>query len=151
MKLQKCVKLINLPSMGILMKKRYRTIIFFCCLSFLLIQFPFFTVQSADKSLLNNSMSSSSKSVASGANITAEDQLKATERQDELTRQIRRMITDDNSFSMRARNITIVTLGDKITLKGKVDSKQEKDKITSMVQTMAGSKSIRNDLTYKTK
>lgn len=151
MRLLNYCKFFIVSIVGILMKQKCMTISLHSFLFYILIQIPLFSVHSADESMPNHSMHSNRNSVTPDSNLTADDQINASEGQDELTRQIRRKITENNIFSSRARNITIVTLGDSITLRGKVDSKQEKDRVMAIVQNLAGKKSITNDLTYKSK
>src|ERR1700675_1863009 len=46
-----------------------------------------------------------------------------------LTQKVRQAVMKDGSLSMNAKNVKIIAQDGKITLKGPVDSQQEKDKI----------------------
>jgi hyperosmotically inducible protein len=64
----------------------------------------------------------------------------------ELTRRIRRAITQDNQLSTTAHNIKIVTANGKVTLRGPVKSAAEKDQIAKMAQGTEGVTSVDNQL-----
>ncbi|MBF0314855.1 MAG: BON domain-containing protein [Oligoflexia bacterium] len=83
--------------------------------------------------------------------ITADDQQRGDSSDDELTRQIRRRITEDKNFSESARNITIITIGQNMTLKGEVKNKREKNKVLSIVHDLADDKTIFDHITYQAK
>jgi osmotically-inducible protein OsmY len=88
---------------------------------------------------------------AKGATLTSEDQSKGSAKDIELTRLIRQEIVSDKSLSRSARNIKIITLSGIVTLRGPVDSQQEKQRIDVMVQKMAGVQKVDNQLEIKTK
>jgi hyperosmotically inducible periplasmic protein len=52
----------------------------------------------------------------------------------ETTRRIRRAITRNDQLSANAKNIKIITINGKVTLRGPVDSEQEKQTIDSIVK-----------------
>ena len=64
----------------------------------------------------------------------------------ETTRVIRREITKTKGMSVKARNITIVTAGGVVTLKGSVKNMDEKMKIEAMAKKLAGSNTVKSDL-----
>lgn len=78
---------------------------------------------------------------------TADSQMKGSENDVAVTRKIRDKITDTDGLSMKAQNITIVTQGQNITLKGEVDKQEEIKTIMDIAQQNAGGKSIDNQLT----
>jgi osmotically-inducible protein OsmY len=88
---------------------------------------------------------------ASGTTVTPEDQSKGSTRDIELTRILRQEIVNDKSFSMNAQNIKIVTLSGVVTLRGPVDSQQEKQRIDAMAKKTAGVKKVDNLLEIKSK
>jgi len=55
-----------------------------------------------------------------------------------LTQKIRQAVMKDGSLSMNAKNVKIIAQDGKITLKGPVDSQQEKDTIATEAAEIAG-------------
>ena len=66
-----------------------------------------------------------------------------------MTAAIRRAVVADNSLSMTAKNIKIITTGDTVTLRGPVQSAEEKTKIEQLAQSAAGNAKIDNQLEVK--
>lgn len=83
---------------------------------------------------------------AEAAKKTADTQMQGTSNDVEITRKIRDRLTSDESLSTSAQNITIVTLGDTVTLKGNVEKRDEVNKITNAAQEIAAGKKIKNQL-----
>ena len=77
---------------------------------------------------------------------TADSQMKGSESDVSVTRKIRDRLTDMDNLSMRAHNVTIITEGNNVTLKGEVDKQEEIQQIMSVVQETATGKSITNQL-----
>ena len=67
----------------------------------------------------------------------------------QTTAAIRRAIVADDSLSMTAKNIKIITAGDTVTLRGPVQSAEEKTKIEQLAQSAAGNAKIDNQLEVK--
>ena len=67
----------------------------------------------------------------------------------QATAAIRRAVVADDSLSMTAKNIKIITAGDTITLRGPVQSAEEKTKIEQLAQSAAGNAKIDNQLEVK--
>lgn len=67
----------------------------------------------------------------------------------DLTAKIRRAITDDSSLSTNARNIKIITVGGKVTLRGPVDSEAERQKVEQIAKQAAGSATVTNEIEVK--
>jgi len=63
-----------------------------------------------------------------------------------LTQTIRQAIIKDNSLSVTAKNIKIITINGKVTLRGPVISKEEKAKINDLAETAAGHTKVDNQL-----
>ena len=55
-----------------------------------------------------------------------------------ITRDIRRALIKDKSLSVGAHNVTIITKGGKVTLKGRVESDAEKQTVESAATNVAG-------------
>ena len=66
-----------------------------------------------------------------------------------LTQKIRQAVMKDDSLSINAKNVKIIAQDGKITLKGPVDSQQEKDTIGSEAGGIAGKDKVDNQLEVK--
>jgi hyperosmotically inducible periplasmic protein len=66
-----------------------------------------------------------------------------------LTQKIRQAVMKDDSLSMNAKNVKIIAQDGKITLKGPVDSQQEKATIGSEAGEIAGKDKVDNQLEVK--
>jgi hyperosmotically inducible periplasmic protein len=66
-----------------------------------------------------------------------------------LTQKIRQAVMKDGSLSMNAKNAKIIAQDGKITLKGPVDSQQEKDSIGTAAGEIAGKDKVDNQLEVK--
>ena len=67
----------------------------------------------------------------------------------EVTREIRRSVMKDNSLSMMAHNVKIVTANGNVTLRGPVKTEDEKNEIASKAQAIAGADKVDNQLEVK--
>src|ERR1700747_268707 len=65
------------------------------------------------------------------------------------TTQIRKAIMADKSLSTYAHNVKIVTVDGAVTLKGPVQSEDEKQKVVSEAASVVGPDKITNELTVK--
>jgi hyperosmotically inducible protein len=66
-----------------------------------------------------------------------------------LTQKIRQAVMKDGSLSMNAKNVKIIAQDGKITLKGPVDSQQEKDTIATEAAEIAGKDKVDDQLEVK--
>jgi len=66
-----------------------------------------------------------------------------------LTQKVRQAVMKDGSLSMNAKNVKIIAQDGKITLKGPVDSQQEKDTIGTDAGEIAGKDKVDNQLEVK--
>src|SRR6185437_7131336 len=64
----------------------------------------------------------------------------------ELTREIRRAVVKDDSLSMMAHNVKIISTGGNVILRGPVKTEQEKTVIASKAQAVAGVGKVDNQL-----
>ena len=80
--------------------------------------------------------------------VTADSQMKGSDRDIEVTRKLREAIMADDQLSTVAHNIQIITIKNSITLKGRVASKAEKVEIENLARARAGNKRVYNRLTY---
>ena len=62
---------------------------------------------------------------------------------------IRRAVVSDKSLSATAKNIKIITENDTVTLRGPVNTAEEKSKIEQLAQSAAGNAKIDNQLEVK--
>lgn len=67
----------------------------------------------------------------------------------ELTREIRRSVVKDESLSMMAHNVKIVTANGNVTLRGPVKTEDEKNEIATKAQAIAGTDKVDNQLEVK--
>lgn len=84
-----------------------------------------------------------------GVAKTAQDQGR-TPSDTELTRSIRERIVSDQSLSMRAKNITIISKDGQVTLKGAVATSQEQAKVEEIAKKSSGTKSVVNQTEVST-
>ncbi len=68
----------------------------------------------------------------------------------ETTRQIRKAIVAEKSFSTYGHNVKVVTKGGKVTLRGPVRSADEKKLIETKATAVAGVGNVTNELTVTT-
>lgn len=81
---------------------------------------------------------------------TTADQQPANKSDTEITRDIRRSIVSDKSLSTYAHNVKIITQNGAVTLKGPVNSDEEKQTIASKAaQVVGGPDKVTNELTVK--
>jgi hyperosmotically inducible periplasmic protein len=74
------------------------------------------------------------------------DQQKENRSDRELTRQIRRAIVKDKSLSTYAHNIKIIAQDGMVTLKGPVNTQEEKQAIEAKAAAIAGQGKITNEI-----
>jgi hyperosmotically inducible protein len=67
----------------------------------------------------------------------------------ELTRKIRQAVVGDDSLSMLAHNVKIVSANGGVTLRGPVKTAEEKTAIASKAQAIAGAGKVDNQLEVK--
>lgn len=67
----------------------------------------------------------------------------------ELTREIRRSVTEDHSLSTMAHNVKIVSANGNVTLRGPVKTVSEKTAVASKAQAIAGADKVDNQLEVK--
>ena len=79
------------------------------------------------------------------AELTAEDQ--SNRKADvEITRKIRRELTNDSTLSLYAKNVKIIVRNDDVTLKGPVRNQVEKAKILKIATMIAPEHRVHNQL-----
>jgi osmotically-inducible protein OsmY len=81
----------------------------------------------------------------SGATLTPGDQSES-EADRTLTQRIRQAVVADDSLSTNAHNIKIITINGVVTLRGPVNSAQEKANIDAKAQQIAGATKVNNQL-----
>lgn len=67
----------------------------------------------------------------------------------ELTSEIRRAVVKDDSLSMLAHNVKIISANGNVILRGPVKTEQEKTTIASKAQAIAGPNKVDNQLEVK--
>jgi hyperosmotically inducible periplasmic protein len=81
----------------------------------------------------------------SGQTLTPGDQAE-NEVDRGLTQKIRQILIDDDSLSMNAKNVKIITVNGVVTLRGAVDSEREKNEIGRKAKSVSGVRSVDNQL-----
>jgi osmotically-inducible protein OsmY len=66
-----------------------------------------------------------------------------------MTRRIRSALTDNDQLSSSAKNIKVITANGRVTLRGPVNSEQEREQIANLVKQM-GVTTVDNQLEVKT-
>jgi osmotically-inducible protein OsmY len=85
----------------------------------------------------------------SGETKTSGDQSNSPEDL-KITAAIRRAVVADDSLSTTAKNVKIITANEMVTLRGPVNTAEEKTKIEQLAQSAAGNAKIDNQLEVKT-
>jgi len=67
----------------------------------------------------------------------------------EITQKIRQAVVKDDGLSMTAKNVKIITAGGQVTLRGPVNSPEEKAKIEQLAKSGAGGANVDNQLEVK--
>ena len=83
-----------------------------------------------------------------GETKTSGDQSNSSE-DTKVTADIRRAIVKDSSLTMAAKNVKVITAGGIVTLRGPVNSAEEKTKIEQLASAAAGGAKIDNQLEIK--
>ena len=81
----------------------------------------------------------------SGETLTPGDQSES-EADRTLTQRVRQAVVADDSLSTNAHNIKIITINGVVTLRGPVNSAQEKANIDAKAQQIAGTTKVNNQL-----
>ena len=77
------------------------------------------------------------------------DQQKNNRTDLDLTKDIRKSIMDDKSLSTYGHNVKVIAQNGKVTLKGPVNSADEKQSIEQKATEVAGAGNVANELTVK--
>ncbi len=77
------------------------------------------------------------------------DQQKETPADRELAQKIRKAITGDKSLSAYAHNVKVIVRDGVVTLKGPVQSEDEKQSVAAKAADVAGADKVQNELTVK--
>lgn len=80
--------------------------------------------------------------------VTAEQQGGSASDRD-MTKNIRREMVKNDSLSAMAKNVKVITVDGKVTLRGPVHSEQEKTAIASIAEKIAGPGKVTNKLEIK--
>jgi hyperosmotically inducible periplasmic protein len=87
----------------------------------------------------------SNQTDASNREVTADSQ-KENETARGLVSRIRKSLMADKELSTYAHNVKIVAIGGQVTLNGVVRSDEEKKKVASLAEEVAGKRNVVNDL-----
>ena len=86
----------------------------------------------------------------SGATRTPQDQAEGNEADRKLLAEVRRAVAGDKTLSTSAHNVKIVTKDGLVTLRGPVNSAEEKGKVARLAQQVSGVARVENQLDVKT-
>jgi hyperosmotically inducible periplasmic protein len=118
------------------------------CALFLLCATPL-VVNAQDQSS-SPSQTAPDNSARNKDHATTADQQSANKSDTDITRDIRRSIVSDKSLSTYAHNVKIITQNGAVTLKGPVNSAEEKQTVASKAaEVVGGPDKVTNQLTIK--
>lgn len=89
---------------------------------------------------------STTSSARNQSGVVADSQATGSRADVETTRLIRQELVGNNDLSAEAKNITVVTLNNTVTLRGSVATEEEKQKIAETVETVASQHQINNEI-----
>lgn len=107
-----------------------------------------FAAMAADDKKANADNTDRNKQDRSGETKTAGDQSNSPEDL-KITQSIRQAVVKDKSLTMTAKNVKIITAGGQVTLRGPVNTAEEKSKIESLAKAAAGEAKVDNQLEVK--
>jgi len=81
-----------------------------------------------------------------GAEAATADKQGNSQQAVDLTRQIRKHITADDSLSTYAKNVKVISKDGSVTLRGPVRSADEKAKVEQIAKQVAGAEHVTSDL-----
>lgn len=81
-----------------------------------------------------------------GADATTADKQGNSKQDVDVTRQIRKQLTADDSLSTYAKNVKVITKDGSVTLKGPVRSADEKAKIEQIAKQVAGAEHVTSQI-----
>jgi len=102
----------------------------------------------ADKTATAPDNTAQNKRDKSGATVTPMDQSE-TEADRAITQAVRKALMDDSALSTNAKNIKVVTQNGKVTLRGVVETAEEKKNIAAKVGALPGVVSCDDQLEVK--
>lgn len=82
---------------------------------------------------------------------TAQQQLRGTKADNDLTRLARQRLVNDTRLSVASRNVTIVTLNQQMTLQGMVPSQAEKERVVELAQSVSPNLEVIDQMTIAKK
>lgn len=74
------------------------------------------------------------------------EQQSESEQDRQVTQSIRRHLIEDESLSLEAKNVTVVTVDGRVELNGAVPSESEKQKVQKIASSVNGAKEVENHL-----
>ena len=108
-----------------------------------------FSIQnvSAEQPAANTAADNTGKNVRdrSDAAVTPLDQSE-NEADRTLTQRVRQAVVNDDSLSTNAKNVKIISQSGMVTLRGPVKNEEEREKVVSKAQQIAGEKNVNNQL-----
>lgn len=79
-----------------------------------------------------------SRATTTGTSLpTAQEQARGSEMDTEMTRLARQRLVNDTNLSVAARNVSIVTLNQKMTIQGMVSTQAERSRVMELVSSVS--------------
>ena len=85
------------------------------------------------------------------ANQPTADQAKNNKSDREMMKEIRKSVVDDKAISSTGHNVKIIAQNGRVTLRGVVQSDEERQSIKSKAEQVAGAGNVTDDLSVKPK
>lgn len=132
------------PNSGLTLKHHFKKIL----LTFFSLAALSFSAAAADEKKPDPDNTDKNERDRSGDTKTPGDQSNTPEDL-KITQAIRQAVVKDESLTMTAKNVKIITAGGQVTLRGPVNSADEKMKIEKLAKTAAGEAKVDNQLEVK--
>lgn len=99
------------------------------------------TAETAERA---NSTENALNAVERNRRLPSAEQQGLSAREAETTRRIREAIMNDPSLSMSAKNVTVVTRGETVTLRGRLVSEAERTRVEQIAKQKSGNHNVVN-------
>jgi hyperosmotically inducible periplasmic protein len=109
----------------------------------------FVTCRAASSAQASNIQQEPDNTSANKQGGTTADQQTNSPADRELVQKIRQSIASDKSLSTNAHNVKVIVRNGKVTLKGPVETDEEKQNIVGKAADLAGAENVTNKLTVK--
>jgi len=118
-------------------------------LASLFLALTFVACSKSDKGSETSSAGSDNKMATSKETGTTASDQPENEQDRKIIQEIRKSIVSDDSLSTTGKNVTVVSENGNVTLRGQVKDANEKEKIASTAQQVAGVTKVDNQITVQ--